>query len=180
VFGGGAGALTSDGSDAGTLMALCEGRVGLPVSPEATPRSRVQGPARCACSARAAPAAAWSAALRRGGGVSQAIPPVSTTGVRHHERFHFLRCRCCCFFRDIPDGAPAIATLSARERSVLEALRPFLGADAEVLCEAQGRSLHKPVCFARDSSLPGCVQLARHTRASRSCPCRLRGRAHSS
>lgn len=42
---------------------------------------------------------------------------------------------------------------------MLEALRPILGAAAEVLCEAQGRSLHKLDCFARDSSLPGCVQL---------------------
>ena len=49
--------------------------------------------------------------------------------------------------------------VTARERSVLEALRPFLGADAEALYTAQGRSLHRLVCFARDSSLPGCAQL---------------------
>ena len=53
----------------------------------------------------------------------------------------------------------SLSTWSVRERSVLAALRPFLGADAEVLYEAQGRSLHKLVCFARDSSLPGCAQL---------------------
>ena len=53
----------------------------------------------------------------------------------------------------------SLSTWSVRERSVLAALRPFLGADAEVLYEAQGRSLHKLICFARDSSLPGCAQL---------------------
>lgn len=53
----------------------------------------------------------------------------------------------------------SLSTWSVRERSVLAALRPFLGADAEVLYEAQGRSLHKLVCFARDSSMPGCAQL---------------------
>ncbi|MGJ7558372.1 JAB domain-containing protein [Variovorax sp. RB3P1] len=57
----------------------------------------------------------------------------------------------------VPDSS--LSTWSVRERSVLAALRPFLGADAEVLYEAQGRSLHKLVCFARDSSLPGCAQL---------------------
>ena len=53
----------------------------------------------------------------------------------------------------------SLSNWSVRERSVLAALRPFLGADAEVLYEAQDRSLHKLVCFARDSSLPGCAQL---------------------
>jgi len=48
---------------------------------------------------------------------------------------------------------------TARERSVLDALRPFLGADAERLYAAQGRSLQRLVGFARDSSLPGCTQL---------------------
>ena len=56
-------------------------------------------------------------------------------------------------------GASSPSVLSVRELGVLAALRPFLGADAEVLYEAQGRSLHKMVCFARDSSLPGCAQL---------------------
>ena len=53
----------------------------------------------------------------------------------------------------------SLSTWSVRERSVLAALRPFLGADAEVLYEAQGRSLHRLICFVRDSSLPGCAQL---------------------
>ncbi|MBB4225545.1 RadC family protein [Variovorax guangxiensis] len=48
---------------------------------------------------------------------------------------------------------------TARELQVLDALRPFLGADTEGLYAAQGRSLHRLVCFARDSSLPGCAQL---------------------
>lgn len=56
-------------------------------------------------------------------------------------------------------AAPAAASFTARELVVLDALRPFLGADAEGLYAAQGRSLHKLVCFARDSSLPGCAQL---------------------
>ncbi|WP_198086259.1 JAB domain-containing protein [Variovorax sp. E3] len=56
-------------------------------------------------------------------------------------------------------GPSAAHGFTAREQCVLEALRPFLGADAQGLYEAQGRSLHKLICFARDSSLPGCVQL---------------------
>lgn len=48
---------------------------------------------------------------------------------------------------------------TAHELQVLDALRPFLGADTEGLYAAQSRSLHRLVCFARDSSLPGCAQL---------------------
>ena len=51
------------------------------------------------------------------------------------------------------------SAFTARELQVLDALRPFLGADTEGLYAAQGRSLHRLVCFARDSSLPGCAQL---------------------
>ncbi|RTQ33061.1 DNA repair protein RadC [Variovorax gossypii] len=51
------------------------------------------------------------------------------------------------------------SAFTVRELQVLDALRPFLGAEAEGLYAAQGRSLHKLVCFARDSSLPGCAQL---------------------
>ena len=51
------------------------------------------------------------------------------------------------------------SVFTARELQVLDALRPFLGADTEGLYAAQGRSLHRLVCFARDSSLPGCAQL---------------------
>ncbi|SEF35322.1 DNA repair protein RadC [Variovorax sp. NFACC27] len=51
------------------------------------------------------------------------------------------------------------SAFTARELQVLDALRPFLGAEAEGLYAAQGRSLHKLVCFARESSLPGCAQL---------------------
>ena len=41
----------------------------------------------------------------------------------------------------------------------LQALRPVLGARAAVIYEAHGRSLHKVVGFARDSSRPGCRRL---------------------
>ncbi|SFQ29732.1 hypothetical protein SAMN05216567_113122 [Variovorax sp. OK605] len=53
----------------------------------------------------------------------------------------------------------ACHALTARGLRVLEALRRFRGADAEVLCEARDRSLHKLILFARTSSLPGCSQL---------------------
>ncbi|OAK66540.1 hypothetical protein A3K87_07210 [Variovorax paradoxus] len=56
-------------------------------------------------------------------------------------------------------SAASSGVFTARELGVLDALRPFLGAEAEGLYTAQGRSLHKLVCFAQDSSLPGCAQL---------------------
>lgn len=49
--------------------------------------------------------------------------------------------------------------LTARQRRIVEALRPLLGAQAEALYEANGRSLHKLAGFARDSSLPCCRRL---------------------
>ncbi|WP_285414565.1 DNA repair protein RadC [Variovorax sp. efr-133-TYG-130] len=56
-------------------------------------------------------------------------------------------------------SASSSGVFTARELGVLDALRPFLGAEAEGLYTAQGRSLHKLVCFAQGSSLPGCAQL---------------------
>ncbi|CAN7714283.1 DNA repair protein RadC [Variovorax sp. LjRoot290] len=50
--------------------------------------------------------------------------------------------------------------LTAEQRRIVDALRPILGAEAEALYEAHGRSLHKLAAFARDSSLPGCRRLA--------------------
>jgi len=49
---------------------------------------------------------------------------------------------------------------TAQQRRVVDALRPILGAEADALYEAHGRSLHKLAGFARDSSLPGCRRLA--------------------
>ena len=78
---------------------------------------------------------------------------------------------CCsgsaaCGLSSPTSSAPASGSSSActsgftaRERRVLEALRPFLGADTEGLYAAHGRSLHRFLRFARDSSLPGCTQL---------------------
>jgi len=70
-----------------------------------------------------------------------------------------------------PSSSPlppcAAPSFTARELGVLDTLRAFLGADAEVLYAAQDRSLYKLVCFARDSSLPGCAQLLRGLRLAR-------------
>lgn len=49
--------------------------------------------------------------------------------------------------------------LTPQQRRIVEALRPLLGAQAEALYEANGRSLHKLAGFARDSSLPCCRRL---------------------
>lgn len=50
--------------------------------------------------------------------------------------------------------------LTAQQRRIVNALRPILGAEAEALYEAHGRSLHKLAGFARDSSMPSCQRLA--------------------
>lgn len=49
--------------------------------------------------------------------------------------------------------------LTAQQRRVVDALRPVLGAEADALYEAHGRSLHKLAGFARDSSMPCCRRL---------------------
>lgn len=49
--------------------------------------------------------------------------------------------------------------LTAQQRRVVDALRPVLGAEAQALYEANGRSLHKLAGFARDSSMPCCRRL---------------------
>lgn len=49
--------------------------------------------------------------------------------------------------------------LSSRDLRVLEALRPFLGAQAEALFEAHGRSLHRLIGAARDGSGIGYLQM---------------------
>ena len=48
---------------------------------------------------------------------------------------------------------------TAQQRRIVDALRPILGAEADALYEANGRSLRKLAYFARDSSLPCCQQL---------------------
>jgi DNA repair protein RadC len=50
--------------------------------------------------------------------------------------------------------------LTAQQRRIVDALRPILGAEAEALYEAHGRSLHKLAGFARDSSMPSCQRFA--------------------
>lgn len=49
--------------------------------------------------------------------------------------------------------------LTVRQQRIVDALRPFLGADADTLYEAHGRSLQKLTGFARRSTLPGCHRL---------------------
>ncbi|MDQ0570013.1 hypothetical protein QFZ42_001847 [Variovorax paradoxus] len=64
-----------------------------------------------------------------------------------------------CFSFMSSSAGEAAGTLSARDLRVLEALRPFLGAEAEALFEAHGRSLHRLVGFARDTSGIGWLQM---------------------
>jgi hypothetical protein len=114
-------------------------------NPDVTPCSRVQGPARAA-RARCVPRAC--------GGLERCAA-TGWLGSRrqsrlcHPQEFIIMNASTS----SVP--VSSLSTLSVRERSVLAALRPFLGADAEVLFEAQGRSLHKLICFARDSPRRG-------------------------
>lgn len=50
--------------------------------------------------------------------------------------------------------------LSIRQQRIVDALRPFLGAQADAVYEANGRSLLKLAYSARQSSLPGFHKLA--------------------
>ncbi|RYE42895.1 MAG: DNA repair protein RadC [Hyphomicrobiales bacterium] len=54
----------------------------------------------------------------------------------------------------------ACSDLTVRQQRILDALRPFFGANADTLYEAHGRSLQKLTYFARHSALPGCHRLA--------------------
>lgn len=53
----------------------------------------------------------------------------------------------------------ASSDLSVRQQRIVEALRPFFGADADALYESNGRSLQKLTHFARQSTLPACHRL---------------------
>ena len=53
----------------------------------------------------------------------------------------------------------ASSDLSVRQQRIVDALRPFFGADADALYEANGRSLQKLAHFARQSQLPACHRL---------------------
>jgi DNA repair protein RadC len=53
----------------------------------------------------------------------------------------------------------ACLELTVQQRRIVDALRPILGAEADILYEAHGRSLHKLAGFARDSSMPCCRRL---------------------
>jgi DNA repair protein RadC len=54
----------------------------------------------------------------------------------------------------------ASSDLSVRQQRIVDALRPFFGAEADALYEANGRSLQKLTYFARESSLPSFHRLA--------------------
>jgi len=54
----------------------------------------------------------------------------------------------------------APSELTVRQQRIVDALRPFFGAEADALYEANGRSLHKLTYFARRSSLPSFHRLA--------------------
>lgn len=54
----------------------------------------------------------------------------------------------------------ASSDLTVRQQRILDALRPFFGANADTLYEAHGRSLQKLTYYARRSALPGCHRLA--------------------
>ena len=59
------------------------------------------------------------------------------------------------------------SALTPRDLRVLEALRPFLGAEAEALFEAHGRSLHRLIGVARDASGIGWLQMRSGLRLAR-------------
>lgn len=54
----------------------------------------------------------------------------------------------------------ASSDYTVQQRRIVDALQPLLGSEAVALYEAHGRSLHKLVHFARQSSLPACQRLA--------------------
>lgn len=64
-------------------------------------------------------------------------------------------------------SAGEAGALSSRDLRVLEALRPFLGAEAEALFEANGRSLHRLIGVARDASGIGWLQMRSGLRLAR-------------
>ncbi|MEJ8859967.1 DNA repair protein RadC [Variovorax robiniae] len=57
-------------------------------------------------------------------------------------------------------SAASSPELNARQQRIVDALRPFFGAEADALYEANGRSLQKLAYSARQSALPGFHRLA--------------------
>lgn len=53
----------------------------------------------------------------------------------------------------------ASSELTVRQQRIVDALRPFFGAEADALYEAHGRSLQKLTYYARQSMLPSCHRL---------------------
>jgi DNA repair protein RadC len=77
-------------------------------------------------------------AAARALGATQAIPPVSVS-----QEFTMI----------------ANTELTVRQQRIVDALRPFFGAEADALYEASDRSLLKLAYFARQSCLPSCHRL---------------------
>lgn len=72
----------------------------------------------------------------------------------------FSTCSCSSFSSaTASSSAGEVASLSSRDLRVIEALRPFLGGEAEALFEAHGRSLHRLIGVARDASGIGWLQM---------------------
>jgi len=57
-------------------------------------------------------------------------------------------------------ASSASSDLSVRQQRIIDALRPFFGAEADALYEANGRSLQKLAYSARQSTLPSFHRLA--------------------
>ncbi|MDP9896330.1 DNA repair protein RadC [Variovorax boronicumulans] len=74
---------------------------------------------------------------------------------------------CSSSFMSSSSAGEAAGMLSSRDLRVLEALRPFLGAEAEALFEVHGRSLHRLIGFARDTSGIGWLQMLSGLRLAR-------------
>ncbi|MEJ8852172.1 RadC family protein [Variovorax rhizosphaerae] len=59
-----------------------------------------------------------------------------------------------------PASPASSVELNARQQRIVDALRPFFGAEADALYEANGRSLQKLAYSARQSALPSFRRLA--------------------
>lgn len=74
---------------------------------------------------------------------------------------------CSSSFMSSSSVGEAAGALSSRDLRVLQALRPFVGVEAEALFEVHGRSLHRLIGFARDTSGIGWLQMLAGLRLAR-------------